>query len=262
MIVNKDNLNSFQNIENKRRLLAKSQNLELFISTYKSKYDLISNKNTGRMWDKKNSEPITKKNNPIAWDRTYQISKIIKGHKYALLNIGFGSALLEEFLYKCHNKLNQKVHGIDISKKSVDSAAYRFPEWKFILSNIQDFPIKYHHYDYIVASEIFEHINASEILKVMSKIRNLLKNKGKLIISIPVNEGLDILIRSGINPNAHVRIYSEEVIKCELEYSGFKINKILKLYSFHKNYYFKSFIASLLRRKFNPNNLIIIATKK
>jgi len=79
---------------------------------------------------------------------------------------------------------------------------------------------------------------------------------------VPLNEGLEAMISKGKNPNAHVRIYTPELIKAELEINGFKILKVKKLFAFHNLYKLKTFIAKyLLRKKSHYNNIIIFAQK-
>ncbi len=70
------------------------------------------------------------------------------------------------------------------------------------------------------------------------------------------------MISRGENPNAHVRIYTPDLIKAELRIAGFKILKEKRLYAFHNFYGLKTLIAKhLLPRKFNQNNIIVLAQK-
>ena len=96
----------------------------------------------------------------------------------------------------------------------------------------------------------------------MSKAKQLLKNGGVFIVSVPLNEGLEVMIKKGINPNAHVRVYTPAILKAELILSGFRIIKEKYLYAFHKNYRLKTFLANMLGfLGKSPNNVIVIAEK-
>ena len=76
-----------------------------------------------------------------------------------------------------------------------------------------------------------------------------------------MNEGLVDLIEQGFNLNAHVRIYTKELIEAELKISGFKILKYKFLYAFHELYKLKSFINRIFKINKTPNNLVILAQK-
>lgn len=262
MKVNVNKINKFVELERKRLFLVKNKNLGKFRQTYTKTSDFIDNANSGAMWDEINSREINFKSNPMAWDRTFKFSKLIKNGDTHVLNVGFGPALLETMLKSdgLHNSI--KVVGIDISKRSVIGANHKFPNWKFMVGSIQSTKLQKGSFDYVIASEVLEHINSSEVLNVLNKMKSLLKNNGKLIISVPLNEGLETLLKNGVNPNAHVRIYSEETITSEIEITGFRVIQKTKLFAFHNFYHLKSAIASIFKSYFKPNNMIVVATKK
>lgn len=255
-------IDNFVQLENIRHKLVKSGNLYEIKKIYKKKLDFVQNKNSGKMWDEINLNDITKKNNPMAWDRSNRISKMISGYDARILNIGFGSGILEKILHDKNLDNKIKLEGIDISIKSVRNANRKYPYWNFIHGSVQKATLHKEKYDYIIASEVFEHINASEIFGVLKKLKNSLKTRGKLIVSVPLNEGLEFLLKNGSNPNAHVRIYTEELIASEIELCGYLILKKIRLFAFHDSYNIKSLIARNLKNLFKPNNIIILAEKK
>lgn len=91
----------------------------------------------------------------------------------------------------------------------------------------------------------------------------MLKPKGLFITTVPFNERLELMIMKGNNPNAHVRVYTPELIIAELEISGFQIIWKKELYAFPNFYFLKTFISKYIipgiRR---PNNIILLSVKK
>lgn len=248
-------------VEKFRQKLAEKKNFSKLIKTYKKYYPELSNSNTGKKWDKLNNAIISEQTYPMAFDRVNLISKEIKGSKIRVLDYGFGNGKLEELLWKRSSK-NITLYGIDISPKSVQKATKHFPKWSFIKGSKEKLTFNNRYFDFITAMEVLEHINPSQVLSILKIFFRILKDNGKLIVSVPLNEQLEKMLQSGSNPNSHVRIYSPELIVAELKISGFRIIKMKYLYAFHNNYYLKSFITNLFPvfpRK--PNNLIIVAEK-
>jgi hypothetical protein len=64
------------------------------------------------------------------------------------------------------------------------------------------------------------------------------------------------------NPNAHLRVYTEELINAELKIAGFKVKKIIPLYAFGRFYGVKKVLARILWWKWKPNDLVILAVKE
>jgi hypothetical protein len=88
-----------------------------------------------------------------------------------------------------------------------------------------------------------------------------LKSGGRLIISVPLNEGLEEMLLVGHNPNAHTRIYSPDLIKSELIISGFTVKSEKYIYAFRRQYYLKSLIANFIPGIKKPNGIIVSAIK-
>jgi 2-polyprenyl-3-methyl-5-hydroxy-6-metoxy-1,4-benzoquinol methylase len=249
-------------LESQRARLATQKKLKQLIKLYSSKFPEIQGENTGKVWDNLNLKikPLIKKN-PMEDDRLNYVSRTIIGKKLNILNIGFGSASLEEKFFQ--NVKTKFIHwtGIDISKKSVKQAIKKYPQATFKVGNIIKLEKNNNSFDYIVALEVFEHIQSKYTLGVLKKIFKLVKRGKFFIISVPLNEDLESLIAKGNNSNEHVRIYTPDLIKAELELVGFRIIKEKKLYAFHNYYKLKSFIARFCLNTFKYNNIIIIAQK-
>lgn len=256
-------MNKYKNpfeVEDIRSQLAEKQDFSSLMKTYSGLYHEIKDLNTSDLWNHLNTTVINKKD-PMAQDRIKIVARSIQGNKNIILNVGFGSANLEkEYFYK--NKYLGKWYGIDISSDSVKKARRKFPKINFNVGTITEIKYKKDFFDYVIALEVLEHIRPSLTLKSLSEIFRVLKPKGFFILSVPLNEGLELMIGKGENPNAHVRIYTKSLIKAELKLSGFRIMKETELYAFNKYYFFKKFIIRYLFRNIRmPNNIIIIAQK-
>lgn len=252
--------------ESERDRVAKEGSALEFKKLYSKSFHIIKNENTGEKWDEINRDSKTFRNNPMAINRINIIAKIIHNNckpvtKY-LLDIGFGSAILERKLKKMNTRV--EVSGMDVSKQSVKNARKEFPKWKFQVSRINmNFKIT-GKYDIVTALEILEHLEPYLGLKTINNIHNVLNKEGLFILSVPINEGLREKIIYKKNINSHLREYTESIIKRELQISGFQIMKTYRLYAFHNLYRVKSLIVRLLGEKIGkyPNNLIIVAKKK
>ena len=218
--------------------LARKGKLREFKNTYKKGNPEIPNINSGEMGDHLN-EDINIQDNPMAYDRIKSLVNYIKGDEINILDYGFGQGAIEAELYKTKEHVN--LVGIDISQKSVSKAKLKYKKWKFIkISPTNNFILPIDSFDYILCSEVLEHISPSITFSLLSMFRKSLKRNGFLLISIPLNEGLENMINIGKNPNAHTRLYTPEIISKELMITGFKIMKSEFLYAFHKYYYLKN----------------------
>jgi len=249
-------------VERLRGMLASESKFSELSRTYSSYYPEIKDKNLPKLWDilNKESEILTEKDNPMLNERLKIVADIIKGDNLIILNVGFGSANLEKIFF--NQKKNFEWYGIDISRLSVINASKKYPQGSFNVGNVNSINFKDNYFNYVIGLEILEHIKPSGTFKALAEIYRVLKVGGKLIISVPLNEGLEEMISRGQNPNAHVRIYTSCLIKAELKIAGFKILQEKKFFAFHNLYKIKTFFAKfLLSWKFKPNDIIIVAQK-
>lgn len=250
-------------IEKIRAKLAKNKNYKNLIKTYTKRASEIKDFNSSDFWDtlhSKSSAEIIK--NPMEKDRTRIVRDLIKGNNINVLNLGFGSASLEEYFLKDNLDKKIKWSGIEISSEAVKNARKKFKKGTFKLGNIYELGISSNKFDYVIAMEVLEHIKPSKIFKVLSEINRIVKPGKFFIASVPLNENLEQMIKKGENPNGHLRVYTEDLIKAELKIAGFEILKEKKLYAFHNFYKLKKLIAgNLLRGKYNYNNVIVVAQK-
>ncbi len=123
---------------------------------------------------------------------------------------------------------------------------------------MHELPFKSGSFDQVLLLEVLEHIKPSETFSVLQEVYRVLKTGGKFIISVPINEHLEDMLP--INPNSHMRMYSEALIKYELIMCKFKVNKILSTSAFKNMFMLKSLINKYLYIK-EKNNIILICQK-
>ncbi len=247
-------------VERLRARLAANSNYKQLVETYSKSYSEIKDFNTPNLWDSLNTEGVRGKN-PMDDDRVSIVSDLIQGKKVRVLNVGFGSASLEKKYFKNHLQQDTAWRGIDISPASVRKATEEVPRAKFELGNILGLTYKANSFDYVVSLEVIEHIQPRNTFKALKEIFRVVKPGQYFIVSVPLNEGLEGMIARGENPNAHVRVYTPDLIKAELKIVGFTIVKEAKLFAFHDFYTLKTIFAKLLPKKFKPNNIIVLAQK-
>lgn len=253
-----NNMNSFR-IEDYRHQLAVTGRLKEFKRTYLGQLEEIPNRNSAKKWDTMNDlELMSFKEHPMAFERSkFVANRISRGSR--VLDIGSGPGNLESFL----SRKNVDLVGIDISSKSIKKAKEMFPQYKFIIGNFLDANlINREGFHYVVAMEVLEHISPTNTFKFIVKVKQLLKNRGIFIVSVPLNEGLEAMIKKGINPNAHVRVYTPAILETELILSGFRVIQKKFLYAFHRNYRLKTFLANKLGFLGKSPNIVIVIAEK
>lgn len=238
--------------------LCRKRNLAEFRKTYASRYPEIKDLNTSKLWDDLNRRPFNKLDNPMAQDRLKIVSDLVGDGR--VLDVGFGSGDLESVFFENFDK-NVEWHGIDISLSSVKRAAERFPFAHFDAGSILSLKFENRSFDFVVALEVLEHIKPSRTFRALEELRRVLKPAGKLIVSVPLNEGLETMVKHGCNPNAHVRAYTPRIIKCELNASGFNVLQSWELFAFGSFYGIKTLIARFASGLKRPNNVIILAER-
>lgn len=256
------NLDEYE-LENLRTVLAKNKKLILLNKFYSRNLPAIENKNTSNLWDKLNFnyhflEEI-KSINPMQWDRIKTVNGWVKSNS-KVLDLGFGSGILEDYFLIKKKKIS--IEGLDISLKSVNKANNKFKNWSFKVGLAEKLPYMDQKFDYVISLEVLEHIVPGKTLYVLKEINRVLIDKGIFIISVPLNEDLNCMVKKNINYNAHVRIYTSELIKAELSLAGFKILKSKELFAFSHNYNIKTLIIKLLFFRIKYSNNILILSQK
>lgn len=254
LICSKCALNPFR-VEDCRKILANSGRIDDLLKLYSPKYKEIVDNNTPDLWNTRFSEfESLDKQDGMTKDRIKTIYHLIKNKQGNLLDIGVGQGYLEE-LYANKSKLN--IFAIDISDTVIKRLSKKY-KGQFKKQSVYDMNFNNNYFDVIVILEVLEHIPPSKIFNVLKHINKLLKRGGLLIVSVPTNEGLENM---SINYNAHTRDYSENLIISELHISGFNICNVKRLYSFKNYYKIKKLLVRIIKHRWHPNNIIIVATK-
>jgi len=103
------------------------------------------------------------------------------------LNIGVGRGGLEQCL------LNQKVNvsSLDPSKDSIEHLRERFGMGdKALVGYSQAIPFPENTFDYVIMTEVLEHLSSEILTKTLSEVRRVLKFGGKFIGTVPSDENL------------------------------------------------------------------------
>lgn len=242
-------------LEEYRSRLAEAKNYPELKKTYSSNLPEIKDLNSPKLWDRLNFEISNPKTQyPMMWDRLNTVARMIPAGVNKVLNIGFGGAQLEDMVGKSYDW-----HGIDISPKSVKTASARHPDKHFQIGIITNLKFPKESFNCVIALEVLEHIPPHLTFKAFSQIYNVLKPGGYLIVSVPLNEGLE---HTSSNPNAHVRVYTPALIEAELNIGGFRIINRKFLYAFHKYYSAKKLITRLFPFLKQPNIIILLTQKQ
>ena len=243
-------------VEACRRLLAKNHRTDILKKMYSGFFAEIKNVNTGKFWDKKLKGLETySSQDGMTKDRVKASILFTPQYAKRILDIGVGHGFFEE---KMSLKRKQsKLYGIDIARRGIEMVKKKY-KGTFSVSSV--YAIKYprEHFDVVVALEVLEHIPPHRIFSAYREIYRLLSKNGVLIISVPLNEGLQTMKN---NPSGHVREYSKELIVSELYLAGFKPVSYTFFFAFKNFYTIKKLLQKILWFKWQPNNIVIRAVK-
>ena len=240
-------------IEIKRQKLAVKGKIEELRRLYEKGTPEIKDSNNSKFWDHKYKDYRSlEEQDPITRDRVKTALSFISKGEIKILDIGAGMGWVEEVLSK-----DKEIYANDFSLKAVNYLKKNF-KGNFSIQSIYNLNYPNNFFDAILVLEVLEHIPPGKTFKILSSINKLLKEKGFLIISVPMNEGLENMED---NPNSHVRMYTEDLIKAELQIAGFKAIKYKTLFAFNSLYSFKTIVAKLFKTH-KPNNIVIKAIKK
>lgn len=244
-------------MDERRDILARKLYFNKLLDTYKNN-NRVKNLNTQNFWDEKFEDPekIEDQDGMTKEKIDFIISQLPK-KKSKILDLGIGQGYLEQRLNQLGIK--HEIFGTDISKESINRSKKNF-KGKFKIGDVLDIDKYYkkERCDVIVAIEVVEHISSNRIFELYKKTYDLLKPKGLIIISTPLNEGLT---SSTPNPSAHVRQFTIPILKFEFQHSNFKIKKIKTTIAFRNFYLIKKIISKIIFWKWKPNNVVIVAEK-
>ena len=250
----------------RKKLLAQKKYRKL-LATYFEKLPEIVDSNSPEFWDEKFENETDAELFYMTTDRNMIVAKEIeqncknksleRNSTCKVLNVGAGSGQLEKVIAQ---RIGTTINwiGTDFTQKMLKKLQQKFPQFSFIKTGIIPLPFVDATFDTVCLLEVLEHIQPSQTLSVLKELYRLTKQTGTVIISVPINEGLEQMMPG--NPNSHVRIYSKELLSFELQVSGFKIKKIFALSAFNSLYSIKKLINTFLKLR-EPNNLIFVLEK-
>lgn len=212
-----------------RQKLACEERLKELLQTYNGSFPDLESMNNPKKWDFRAinaSRMISDKLDVRNSARIAAIAKLVDCSKKTL-DFGVGPGDILAYL------INQKYYidytGIDIAKNFIDRLTKIFPNQFFFCREIKE--IEDSSFQQIFALEVFEHIEIPSIKSIYQHIWRILKDKGTLIISVPIYEKLEDFTlccsKCGHLENSagHVRAFIPQLVFAELEFAGFKIKE-------------------------------------
>ena len=238
-----------------RTQIAHRNDLIRLKNTYRHGSDLsVRNPNTPTFWDKKLFKESRRYFDPMTQDRIDYAVKLVPAIVGEVLDIGVGQGY---FTKKLKIKVpSAKIVGVDISLEGLKKIKNVIPGNYFVAS-VLSLPFK-KQFDVISIFEVLEHIPYNHIFNVLGQIKDLLRNKGTLLASVPINENYT----SRNNPNGHLRRYSKELFIAELKLAGFKVIRYKQFFAFSNLYNLKKLLAKLLPNRWKPNLIVIEAVAR
>ena len=122
-------------------------------------------------------------------------------------------------------KLGFNVTGIDITTKFVEMASGRVPEANFIQMDMMDINLPSDTFDGVWVSFSLLHIHQTDVPKVLSNIKRIMKINGKMMIALhrgPKTDWVKANI-SGLNHNCSVQEWIQSDLERVIQESGFRI---------------------------------------
>lgn len=120
------------------------------------------------------------KQNYIYLAHVGRIKKILLNMKGDILDLGCGDGALAKELFS----VGRNIIGIDISRKALKFAS-KFSNIKWVLGDVKELPFCSNSLDYVIASELIEHLTYNEAIKMLQEIRRVLKSDGKILLTTP-----------------------------------------------------------------------------
>lgn len=253
-----NNIKLYFEIERKRDGLAKEDNQDLFIKTYK-KAPVLKNDNRKSFWNVRIRRQYAQLlQSPIYKNKITLVTKIVSKVKGNVLDVGFGYGHIEE---KLKTQENIHIYGIDISNYAVKRMR-RKTNGHFRAGNILNIPHESSSFDCVLVLDVIEHIPPDKTFLAYKELYRVLKKGGHLVTSVPINEGLERQLLKRKNPGAHLREYTPNILKFEHKISKLNVIEEHFLYAFQKHYFIKKIIINVLPFHLRKPNIYLIHSIK
>lgn len=243
-------------VEEARQKLAQQKDISTLKQMYSQKFPEIKDVNTNNFWDEKlQGTQYLSDQDGLTKDRVKISSSYVPKTAAKILDVGAGYGFLEEVIEKKQSKIS--LYGIDISPKGIQVLSKRF-RGEFKTGVVHKIPYPDNYFDVVFALELLEHISPSQVFSAYKEVRRVLKDKGTLIISVPLNEGLKY---KKDNPSGHVREYSPQLLFAELKLAHFQIQRYKLFFAFPSFYAVKKLLQKIFWFKWKPNDVVVAAIK-
>lgn len=152
-----------------------------------------------------------------------------------VLDIGIGNGDLEELAVKegiAIYALDPNAEAIENLRKKLGSRVKADLTERFVVGYSQSNPFKNDFFDYVIISEVIEHLEEDIMTGTLLEIQRILKKGGKVIGTVPANENLKEsecycpYCRKKFHKVGHINSFTEHDIK-ELLNLNFKVLKIV-----------------------------------
>lgn len=142
------------------------------------------------------------------------------------LDVGCGNGELTFELSRL--KKVKSMVGVDIARNAILLAKSKYPKITFEVGSVSDLPFKNSTFDFVVASELVEHVLDTEVM--FEEFNRVLKIGGRLMLTtVDFNFLKKIIIavffwnKYFFPNNPHIRFFTKSTLRNMLENAGFKV---------------------------------------
>jgi len=211
--------NNVFEVDRIRHRIAVSGELKELKASYNGQYPELDDISTAEKWGQ-----LLRAKAPVPLIRLQRLERVVSliEEPGKVLDIGVGWGDIVPFVQRHSIKVDYT--GIDFSTAKIDELNKLYPDYRFIPAGVD----KIHEtFDTVLLLEVMEHIPPSRIFDLMANVKRVLTPHGRLIVSVPYREDLEMNTMvcghrgSYVNRMGHVRSYSRSLLRGELKLAGF-----------------------------------------